>query len=87
MSTVLHFLEFGFHCFLESISHRLKRLAVKFLDSGIPLLSLKSLLRDPVFLVSLTIHSIESIFCTTVFLAEITVLGGTALLLRSLVII
>ena len=78
MSTFFHFLEFGFHCFLESLLHCLKKMMVGFLDSG-SLLRLKSLLLGPIFLVSLTIHSIVSTFCTTVFLAEFTVLGGTTL--------
>ena len=54
-----------------------------FIDGS--LLGLKSLLLGPVFLAYLTIHSIVSVFRTTMFLAEFTVLGGTNLFITSLV--
>ena len=40
------------------------------IDSGIPLLGIKSLLRDPVVLVSSTIHCIVDQFSSTVLSTE-----------------
>ena len=67
---VSHILEFSPH-FLEIIFHCLKGLAVDFcIDRGLPLLGFKSLFRNPVFIISSTIHSIVSRFGSNMLSTE-----------------